>query len=383
MNNEKPTLCFATMCKNEEHCIKDTLEGVYKFIDYWVVCDTGSTDRTVEIILEFFSEKKIPGELHVDEWVGFDHNKTLMMKRAKDKTDYVLHLDADDIFIGDVQLKENQLGHDAYYIPVKRGGTEFKSLLIFNNRLTWKFCGVAHTTIKCLEKTNFDMYDLSGNGYYLLAEGIGSRSFDPKKYLYDAERLQKQFFDTLLKDEDGLNNRSVFYTAQSYMDYGDHESAIKWNRLYIKLKDTWIEERFEAQMRIATSMMVLKYDLDEIIHEMNEAIKIISDRAEPYYFLGGYCNLIGEFETAYKYLKIAILQDLEQVKKKYVLFVQEHLYNTLTYDELSVACYWTGRYEEGLNYVLKIIDNPKFKDDRQRLLDNKKFFEEKLSVVEK
>ena len=379
----KPTMCFATMCKNEEHCIKDTLEGVYKFIDYWVVCDTGSTDRTVEIILEFFSEKKIPGELHVDEWVGFDHNKTLMMKRAKDKTDYVLHLDADDIFIGDVQLKENQLGHDAYYIPVKRGGTEFKSLLIFNNRLTWKFCGVAHTTIKCLEKTNFDMYDLSGNGYYLLAEGIGSRSFDPKKYLYDAERLQKQFFDTLLKDEDGLNNRSVFYTAQSYMDYGDHESAIKWNRLYIKLKDTWIEERFEAQMRIATSMMVLKYDLDEIIHEMNEAIKIISDRAEPYYFLGRYCNLIGEFETAYKYLKIAILQDLEQVKKKYVLFVQEHLYNTLTYDELSVACYWTGRYEEGLNYVLKIIDNPKFKDDRQRLLDNKKFFEEKLSVVEK
>ena len=116
---------------------------------------------------------------------------------------------------------------------------------------------------------------------------------------------------------------------------------------------------------------------------MNEAIKIISDRAEPYYFLGRYCNLIGEFETAYKYLKIAILQDLEQVKKKYVLFVQEHLYNTLTYDELSVACYWTGRYEEGLNYVLKIIDNPKFKDDRQRLLDNKKFFEEKLSVVEK
>jgi hypothetical protein len=23
---KKPTICFATMCKNEEHCIRDTLE---------------------------------------------------------------------------------------------------------------------------------------------------------------------------------------------------------------------------------------------------------------------------------------------------------------------------------------------------------------------
>ena len=29
----KPTLCFATMCKNEEHCIIETLESVYKYID--------------------------------------------------------------------------------------------------------------------------------------------------------------------------------------------------------------------------------------------------------------------------------------------------------------------------------------------------------------
>ena len=43
--NAIPTLCFITMCKNEEHCIQQTLESVYKHIDYWVVCDTGSTDN--------------------------------------------------------------------------------------------------------------------------------------------------------------------------------------------------------------------------------------------------------------------------------------------------------------------------------------------------
>jgi len=28
--SNKPTICFATMCKNEEHCIQETLESVYK-----------------------------------------------------------------------------------------------------------------------------------------------------------------------------------------------------------------------------------------------------------------------------------------------------------------------------------------------------------------
>ena len=63
------TLCFATMCKNEEHVIKNTLESVYKYIDYWIVCDTGSTDKTCQIVTDFFKEKNIPGELHIDVFI--------------------------------------------------------------------------------------------------------------------------------------------------------------------------------------------------------------------------------------------------------------------------------------------------------------------------
>jgi len=31
---DRPSMAFATMCKNEEHCIQNTLESVYKHIDY-------------------------------------------------------------------------------------------------------------------------------------------------------------------------------------------------------------------------------------------------------------------------------------------------------------------------------------------------------------
>lgn len=379
MNIDRPTLCFATMCKNEEHCIKNTLESVYQYIDYWVVCDTGSTDRTCDIVKEFFEEKGIPGELHVDEWVGFDHNKTLMMNRAKGKTDYVMHLDADDLLVGDFSFTNNYRGYDAYYIPVKRGVSEWKAFIIFNNRLTWKFCGVAHTIIKALEKSEFTTYDLSNKGYYISGEGIGSRSFDPKKYFYDAEKLQKQFFDTLLKDEDNLNSRSAFYTAQSYMDCGMYEEAIKWNRLYLKLSEGWIEEKFEAQMRISKCMMNLKYPLPEIIKEMEKAISIFNDRAEPYFHLGKYCNFIGDFDLGYKYLKRAALQNLSEVKKKYILFVEEYIYGTYSYDELSVSCFWTNRFEEGYNYLTQILDEPKFAHDKERLLVNKQHFLDRMT----
>ena len=81
LSNRK-TICFATMCKNEEHCIKDTLESVYKYIDTWVVHDTGSTDKTCQIITDFFKEKGIQGELFVDEWKGFDYNKTQLFNKC-------------------------------------------------------------------------------------------------------------------------------------------------------------------------------------------------------------------------------------------------------------------------------------------------------------
>ena len=374
-----PSMCFATMCKNEEHCIQNTLESVYKHIDYWVVCDTGSTDRTCEIVKNFFEEKGIPGELHVDEWVGYDHNKTLMMKRAKDKADYVLHLDADDLLINDLEFTKDDIGGDAYYINVTRGEFKYKAFIIFNNRLTWRFCGVAHTTIKCEERGIFVTRDLTNRNHYVSSEGIGSRAFDPNKFLYDAEKLKKQFFDTLLSDPDDLNNRSVFYTAQSYQDSGMNDEAIKWYRLYTKLNNVWIEELFESHMRISLCMMKLNYGLAEIEREMSIAINLCVDRAEPNFHIGKYCNQIGEFEKGYLYLKAAKSKDINIVKEKYILFIQENVYGDYINDELSVSCFWTKRFKEGYQYLLEILNDFRFASQKERLLINQKHFQDNLT----
>ena len=377
----KPTFCLASVCKNEESCIQRLLESCCEFIDYWVIVDTGSTDRTCEIIEEFFKEKGIPGELHHDEWVSMGHNKTRMMAYAKGKSDYLIHIDADDYMVGKLDPSDFTPEHHVFLMRSSKLDTTYKAYVVFDNRVTWKFLGVNHTIIKCIDTPNFKTADLYDRDYYVVSVmNGGARSFDPDKFYKDAIRLQKQFFDSLLDDSDELLNRSIFYTAQSYLDSGRTEEALKWYRLYTKVTDGWIEEYFESEMRIARCMMILGWDLEKIIEQMGRAIQMFTDRAEPLCILGKYCNDVGRCDLGYQYLKEAKSKSFLDIKDKYFLFFRPNMYGIYLNDELSISCYWTGRYQEGYEYLMEIVDNEEFSKQQERLLQNKKHFQDAMQT---
>jgi len=379
-----PTLCFITMCKNESHCIRNTLESICHLIDYWVVCDTGSTDNTCEIVQEFFKEKNIPGELFVEDFLGFDKHKTLMFERAYNKTDFVIHLDADDFMVGNF-TKDMLIGlqSDRYSFNYIRGNYRFTTTSLYNNRLHWKYVGVAHNVIVCTDKPDTTHSDLFiKDDLYVDNNERGARMFDPNKYINDALKLKEQFFDTLYEDPYELTNRSVFYTAQSYMDANHLKEAIQWYTLYTKLKDTWIEEVFESHKRIGCCMIRLDLPEERIKYHLNRAIDIFPDRAEPYYILGKYYTDKSRCDIGYGYLKTASEKDYNTVKQKYVLFVSENMYGKHTYDELSVACYWTNRGKEGYELLTQIIDDPNFENHKERLELNRRFFLQKYPELQ-
>ena len=83
--------------KNESKTIQRCIESVERFIDYWVIVDTGSSDGTQEIIQNLMKEKGIPGELHEREWVDYSTNRNQSLELAKGKADYRLIIDADDV----------------------------------------------------------------------------------------------------------------------------------------------------------------------------------------------------------------------------------------------------------------------------------------------
>ena len=113
--------------------------------------------------------------------------------------------------------------------------------------------------------------------------------------------------------------------------------------------------------------------------EYMNAIKIFPDRAEAHYRLGQYCNIMNQFQTAYNHLDRAYKADLENVKSKYILFIDKRCYGKFVKDELSVACYWLEKYKEGLKLINEIVDDPDFEFERPRLLENIQHFKNKLS----
>jgi len=350
---------------------------VYKYIDYWVICDTGSTDNTCQIIQDFFAEKNIPGELYIDEWKGFDVNKSLMFERAYNLTDYVLHLDADDWLCGnfDRNMLKNQ-DSDAFFFTYKRGSSEWLATSLYSNRLKWKYIGVAHNIIICLDGKNIKHSScFVTDNIWIDGNERGFRSLDPQKYLKDAEKLEKQFFDSLYEDPYGLVNRSVFYTAQSYFDYKDYLTAFKWYNLYTKLKNTWIEEIFESHLRLMQCGIELHHNETQIKEHFQLAVNILNDRSEPYTIFGNYYFYKGDHAKAYYYFMEAKNFNYDMVKGKYSLFVNKYSYGKYINDHLAVCCSYINKKSEGCKLIEEIISDSEFEDQKERLLKNLEFMQ--------
>ena len=381
---DRPTITFATVCKNEEEVIEGTLRSIAPHVDYVVFVDTGSDDKTVEIVKDFMVKNKINGEIHVDEWVGFDHNKTLMMQYAKDKADYIFHVDSHMHLQGDFKLNWGEMMTDVYDIEQRRGGSVFNATILFKGDLEWRFIGVRHTIIKCESNPDGGYTGSKLDGCWIQhgAEGMGKRSSNPDKYKGDALALIDQFWKCIVNDPDGIRNRSAFYAAQSWFDYGDFEKARQWYSLYVSLDNTWIEEIFESRMKIAMCTMAIEPEQHQrVIDEMEQAIQLFPDRAEPLIRLGRYLNSMGIHDLAYKYLIEAKEKDLEGVKQKYALFIDDTSYDLYVNDELSVACYWTERYKEGYDLIQQILQDDRWSGS-ERIKDNLNYFNNRIEELE-
>jgi tetratricopeptide (TPR) repeat protein len=148
--------------------------------------------------------------------------------------------------------------------------------------------------------------------------------------------------------------------------------------LYLKIKDTWIEEQYICYFNLGNIYKSLKYDFKLIEKMYLSAIELINDSAEAYYHLGILYNQTNNQEYSYKFLLKAKDIKFEDSAKKYILFLDSRCYGKYILDELSVACYWTNKIQEGIEYLSQIIDDPDL--DQNRLQDNMKHLTGKLNV---
>lgn len=227
--------------KDEAHIIEKTFDNLLSHIsfDYWVICDTGSTDGTQDLIKNYFMKKGIRGEVVQHKWRDFGYNRTEALKAAFKKADYILIFDADDSIHGDFILPP-KLTRDFYKLQFGKGFTYYRPLLITAQKPT-SFIGVLHEFLKLNEGTPTEE-NISGN-YYVESGRLGNRSKAGDKYLKDALILKAAYEEEVRTGGD-LTNRYAFYCGQSFKDCGKVDDAIEWYSLVADKLNSWVQERY-------------------------------------------------------------------------------------------------------------------------------------------
>lgn len=345
MNTTRKTICLNMIVKNECHIIEETLKSVSKYIDYWVISDTGSTDGTMEKIKTYFKKEKIPGELLQHKWKDFGYNRSKAIKACFNKADYVLIIDADDIIIGDLIFPEN-MDADGYYLKFNETFTYYRTQILENRKLKWHYVGILHEYVECLNKTICDYKHINGN-YYIDSRRMGSRSKNSLKYLDDAEKLVNEINKY---PNSKLNARYCFYAGQSYYDHKDYENSIKYYEKRITYGG-WYEEVYYSYYRIGMSLLQTDRN-DEIINAFKKAYQYLPSRCEPLYQLGIYYKNIKNYQEAYKYLR----QSIEiQFPTNQILFLFKYMYDYGCKYELAIVTNRMLNYEESYEYCKQLL----------------------------
>ena len=310
-------MCLTMIVKNESHCIKETLNCMLPYIDYYVICDTGSNDNTKEIIKNFFDSHKIKGEIYDHKWVNFGHNRTLAMQMAYRKSEYLWVMDADDLIVGKV-IFPKKLVADSYLFTFGQNFT-YERALIFNNKLKWEYRGVLHEFANCVNKKNPIQEKCRGD-WHIDSRRLGDRNKDPEKYKKDALLLM----DAINRKVDpDLIERYYFYTGQSWKDYGDYEKAIEWYQKRVD-KGGWPEEVYYSICQIGFCMEKINKPIEEIEKNYLKAFRMMYDRCEALYEFALICKRKDLNDIALKYL---LLSSKIKFPQHYILFVNKFVYD--------------------------------------------------------
>jgi mannosyltransferase OCH1-like enzyme len=272
-----PTICLNMIVKDESHIIQKTLEMLCSKINfsYWVICDTGSSDNTPEIITNFFKTKNIPGELHTHAWKNFSHNRNLALNLAFNKTDLLFVFDADDEIHGNIFLPKN-IDCDGYLLNFgSEKGVSYQRILLVNNRIQWYYLAVVHEFINCIKPSPIIQH-IEGD-YYIVSGRNGNRSLDPNKYLNDAKLIEDAYYEAK-NINDLLYLRYSFYCANSYKDANINEDAIKWYKITLS-QDNWNQEKYMSCLNLYYAYDIIG-EKEKAIYYLVESLKYDSERLE-------------------------------------------------------------------------------------------------------
>ena len=365
-----PTLCLNMIVKNESRIIERLLASVAPWIDSYCICDTGSTDNTVDLIRAFFDARSIPGKIVFEPFRDFGHNRTAALQacRGMDHADFILLLDADMCFWVDPALTKPMLMQmldcgDAIHVLQGTDDFHYQNVRIVRNRGDLSYWGVTHEYIQLPDQVRHIHIDKS----LVFIRDIGDGGCKTDKFERDIRLLERGLVDC------PNNARYTFYLANSYRDAGQADKAIETYRKRVALGD-WIEEVWSSHYNIGLCYRA-KGDMANAIFAWLEAYHCFPERVENLYQIIHYYRVNSQPKLAYPFYVLA-KNELKKRRTTTYLFMHKAMYDYMIDYEMTILGYYCNT--DGYDLVrlsMNVLNYPTLEDNiRRNVLSNYKFY---------
>jgi glycosyltransferase involved in cell wall biosynthesis len=377
LDNTRPkAIGLCMIVKNEADVIERCLDSAKPLVDYVLIEDTGSTDGTQQIIRQYLAKEGIPGEVFDAPWQDFATNRNIVLAalRTKPEIDYALMIDADDPLVYepnfDLASFKRSLTKDLYQVRIWHPPVTYYRWQLFRNSLKVSYRGVLHEVVDG-PKASWSTGTI--DDFYMHYGQNGARNQDPKKYDRDAAVLE----EALKRERDPLLiARYTFYLGRSYRDAGMKEAALLCFEKRAQL-GLWKEEVFVSLWDSARLKEQLGYPEPEVVGTYLAAYEAFPSRAESLHDAMRFCRTKKKHNQSYLIGKHA----LTIPEPRAGLFLKPWVYQYGLFDELAVAAYWCGRYEEAADLSARVLREGKAPESiRARIQKNLKFAQAKLEA---
>ena len=370
--NLLPTLCLNMIVKNESKIITRLFDSVINIIDCYCICDTGSTDNTVELIKTYFESKNIPGKIVSEPFKNFAYNRNFSLTSALGMSDYILLMDADMILEIKNFKKENLQMFDSCYILQGNNDFYYQNMRIVKNNGLFSYVGVTHEYIST--PSNNKLLHITKDQLFIADYGDGGCKND--KFERDIKLLSEGIIN-----EPNNSDRYHFYLANSYHDSGNFEKAIETYEKRIKIGG-WDQEIWYSYYRIGLCYKKMGKIADAIFTWMN-AYDFLPSRTENLYEIINHYRHISKSKLAEFFYNMAkdSLNKNKNVNRDSYLFLHNDIYTYKLDYEFTIFAAYVG--VNNINdQVVIVLNNCSDGSINNNLFSNMKFYKDILKPTQ-
>ncbi len=341
--NKHPTICLNMIVKNEGKIITRLLDSVLNIIDCYCICDTGSTDNTIQIIDNYFLDKNIPGKIIQEPFINFEYNRNYALTSCLGMSDYVLLLDADMELVVSNTFSKSSLNKDYYNILQGNEDFYYQNVRLIKNSKKYKYIGVTHEYLYVPDTYRGDQFEKEE----VFINDLGDGGCKDDKIERDIRLLENA-----VKDEPD-NPRYYFYLANSYRDGKMYIEAIDSYKRVLELNG-WIQEKYCSSLYIGDCYNILEeYDL--AIRYWLKTIEYDSERID------GVANTMSYLRENEEHLITNILYHKFKYYNKTIssdkLFLDRTKYRDIIEYNNSISAYYCDDLDSGYDCCKIILCN--------------------------